>query len=214
MTTIALIDDHVLIRNALKDLINRFDGFEVVLTASNGQDLIAQLQTQPAPDIALIDINMPVMNGFATASFLTANFPSVKIIALSVNDDDESIIKMLRCGAVAYLLKDAETLQLKQTLQEVHTYGYYHNDLVTNTLMKSLRTQPKNHSKALVLLNGREAEFLKLACSELTYKEIADEMCLAPRTIDGYREQLFDKLSVKSRVGLVLFAIRNGVIQI
>ena len=214
MTTIALIDDHVLIRNALKDLINRFDGFEVLLTASNGQDLIAQLQTQPAPDIALIDINMPVMNGFATASFLTANFPSVKIVALSVNDDDESIIKMLRCGAVAYLLKDAETLQLKQTLQEVHTYGYYHNDLVTNTLMKSLRTHPKTIAKALVLLNEREAEFLKLACSERTYKEIADQMCLAPRTIDGYREQLFGKLSVKSRVGLVLFAIRNGVIQI
>lgn len=214
MTTVALIDDHSLIRNALKELINRFEDFNVIIDASNGQDFIDQLKLKSHPEIALLDINMPVMDGFATANFLNTYFPDIKILALTVNDDDESIIKMLRCGAVGYLLKDTEPLQLKMALREVNIKGYYHNDLVTNSLMKSLKPKTKNFTKPIFAFQSREEEFLKLACTELTYKEIADKMCLSPRTIDGYRENLFEKLEIKSRVGLVLFAIKNGIIEL
>jgi two-component system, NarL family, invasion response regulator UvrY len=213
MTKIALIDDHTLIRNALKELINRFEGFEVCLDAANGKEFIDCLKHTSLPDIALVDINMPVMNGYDTATFLHQNFPEIKIIALSVNDDDESIIKMLRCSAVGYLLKDTETQQLQFALKEVVKKGYYHSDLVRNTLMKNLKGEQSVAKRTFNTFQGREEEFLELACSELTYKEIADRMCLSPRTIDGYRENLFIKFDLKSRVGLVLFAIKNGFVK-
>ena len=209
MTTLALIDDHALIRKALKDLINHFENFEVVLDAANGKDFIDQLQTYAAPDIVLVDINMPVMDGYATAKYISKNHLSTKIIALTVNDDDESIIKMLRAGAAGYLLKDTDTKQLKETLEEVAKNGYFHSDLVRNTMVKSLQPQPINAPKSI--FRDREVEFLKFACTELTYKEIADKMCVSPRTVDGYRENLFEKLQIKSRVGLVLFALKNEI---
>jgi two-component system, NarL family, invasion response regulator UvrY len=214
MTTVALIDDHSLIRDALKELINRFDDFEVIIDVSNGQEFIDSLQKNQAPDIALLDINMPVLDGFESAKHLSIHFPNIKILALSVNDDDESIIKMLRCGAVGYLLKDSETAHLRLALQEVAAKGYFHNDLVTNSLMKSIKPSIVSFSKPTFTFQGREEEFLKFVCTELTYKEIADRMCLSPRTVDGYRESLFDKLEIKSRVGLVLFAIKNGIIAV
>jgi DNA-binding NarL/FixJ family response regulator len=214
MTSIALIDDHALIRNALKELINRFDDFDVTIDASNGQAFIDQLKTCPLPDIALIDINMPIMNGFETAHYITKNFPSIKVLALTVDDDDKSIIKMIRAGAVGYLLKDSETIQLKTTLKEVLLNGFYHNELITSSLIKSLKPPQIGTARTTLNFHGREEEFLRWACTELTYKEIADRMCLSPRTIDGYRESLFEKLELKSRVGLVLFAIRNGVVQL
>lgn len=215
MTKIALIDDHSLIRNALKELINRFEGFEVCLDAGNGRDFIEKLKNDVAlPIIALVDINMPVMDGYETATFLQQNFPEIKVLALSVNDDDESIIKMLRCGAVGYLLKDAETSQLEFALHEVLKKGFYHNDLVMNSMMKSIKSGQQNIKEKSFMFQSREEEFLRLACSELTYKEIADRMCISPRTVDGYRESLFDKLEIKSRVGLVLFAIKNGIVII
>ncbi len=214
MTTIALIDDHALIRNALKELINRFDGFQVSLDAANGQEFIEKLKTNPVPDIALVDINMPVMNGFLTTSYITKHYPNVKSMALSVNDDDQSIIRMLRAGAVGYVLKDSETAQLNTALVEVKTKGYFHNDLVTNTLIKSVNPKPSDYTRLPIVFQGREQEFLKLACTELTYKEIADNMCISPRTVDGYREHLFEKLDIRSRVGLVIFAIRHGIVLV
>jgi two-component system, NarL family, invasion response regulator UvrY len=213
--TIALIDDHTLIRNALKELINQFENFAVTIDAANGQEFIAQLKTQPAPHIALVDINMPILDGFATTSFLTKHYPQIKALALTVSDDDESILKMLRAGAVGYLLKDTEPTQLKTALCEVAENGYYHSELVSNALVKSLRTpRTTPASKSLLDLQNREEEFLKWCCTELTYKEIADRMCVSPRTVDGYRDALFEKLRIKSRVGLALFSIKNGLVQI
>ncbi|TAG72543.1 MAG: DNA-binding response regulator [Runella slithyformis] len=212
--TVALIDDHTLIRNALKELINQFEDFAVTIDAANGQDFIAQLKVQPAPHIALVDINMPILDGFATTAFLTQNYPQIKVLALTVNDDDESIIKMLRAGAVGYLLKDTEPAQLKTALYEVNKNGFYHTELVNNVLVKSLKQRPMPVSKPLFGLQRREEDFLKWCCTELTYKEIADRMCVSPRTIDGYRDALFEKLRIKSRVGLALFSLRNGIVNL
>lgn len=215
MTTVALVDDHALIRNALKELINRFTDFEVTIDVANGQELIKALeQTPQPPDIALIDINMPIMDGFATAAHLQAHYPSIKMLALTVNDDDESVIKMLGLGAVGYLLKDAETDDLQAALVALVTDGYYHNELIHNSLLRAAKPANARLLMPVISLQGREEEFLRLACTELTYKEIADRMCLSPRTIDGYRDTLFEKLGLRSRVGLVLFAIRNDIVRL
>lgn len=214
MITVALVDDHTLIRHALIELINRFDNFQVTLDTGNGHDFIEKLTREILPDIALIDINMPGMNGYEVTAYLCKNYPGIIPIALSVDDNEESIIRMLRCGAKGYLLKDSEPSHLKLALDEISQKGYFHSDLVSNTLLKSIQTDAKARSKPLVQFQAREEEFIHLACSEYTYKEIADKMCISPRTVDGYRESLFEKLEVKSRVGLVMFAIRNRLVMI
>lgn len=214
MTSVAIADDHHLIRQALIELINRFDGFRVIFDAPDGGQFLAKFKENPMPDIALIDINMPILDGYKTTEFISQNYPSVKPIALSVDDNEESIIKMLRLGAKGYILKDTETSDFNLALNEIKNRGYYHSDLVSNTLLKSLK--PLNGQKQSFQLHfqAREEEFLHLACTELTYKEIADKMSISPRTVDGYRENLFVKLDVKSRVGLVLFAIKNRIVII
>lgn len=215
MTKVALVDDHQLIRNALAELINKFDGYEVIHEARDGSQFLTQLKAYEQPDIALVDINMPNMDGYETAKRLTEEYPDIKILALSVEDDEEAIIKMLRSGSKGYLLKDTPTKEFKLALDEIKNKGYYHSDLVTNTLLNSIKPSQNGKSiKPLIQYQAREEEFLQLACSELTYKEIADKMCVSPRTIDGYRENLFFKLDVKSRVGMVLFAIKNEIVAL
>ena len=128
-------------------------------------------------------------------------------------DDEKSIIRMIKAGARGYVLKDADPAELRKAFDDVVAKGYYYSDLVSGVLVQSLHYDDAGNQKKIII-NDRETEFLKLACTELTYKEIADRMCLAPRTIDGYREALFEKLKVKSRVGLVVYAIRNGFVKI
>lgn len=211
---IALVDDHSLLRSGLAELINGFAGYHVVLEAGNGRELTERLDPQNPPDVVLLDINMPVMDGYATAEWLRDHHPGVKFLALSMDDHETSIIRMLRCGASGYVLKDAETSEFRTALDTLTARGFYYSALVTGALMNSLNgTAPApGKTPAHAPLNARELEFLKFCCTELTYKEIADKMCLSVRTIDGYREDLFQKLGVRSRVGLVLYAIRAGLV--
>ncbi len=214
---IALVDDHHLLRHGLAELINSFEGYHVHLEAGNGREFTQRLQAQDLPDIALLDIHMPFMDGYATAEWLRLNHPSVKVLALTMEDTEAAIIRMLRCGALGYVLKDAETTELRLALDTLMDRGFYHSELVTNTLMSSLKVDEATPSHAPPVrpkLNPRELDFLKYCCSELTYKEIADRMCLSVRTIDGYREDLFTKLGVRSRVGLVMYAIRQGLVAL
>jgi DNA-binding NarL/FixJ family response regulator len=217
VTTIALVDDHRLLRNGLAELINGFPGYRVHFEAGNGRELIEKLKTPPPPDVVLLDINMPEMDGFATAEWLRANYPAVKVLALSMDDQETAIIRMLRAGASGYVLKDSETSEFRVALDTLTTKGFYYSDYVANTLMHSLQmpqTGPAAVPEPTILLNAREKEFLSLVCTELTYKEIADKMCLSTRTIDGYREELFNKLGVRSRTMLVLFAIKRGLVNL
>lgn len=211
---VGLIDDHQLINQALVAMVNSYEGYAVVLQAFNGTDMIKKLQTiEEDPDIILLDVNMPLMNGFETAAWLTANKPLINLLALSMNDDDISLIKMMRSGCKGYLLKESSNNELKKALDEVMTKGYYYNEFVTGKLIHTLN---KNDDSLLtqVKLNEKETEFLKMACTEMTYKDIAAKMFVSERTIDGYRDSLFDKLHIKTRVGLVLYAIKQGVVQV
>ncbi len=213
--TVVLVDDHALLRKGLAGLVKDLD-YDVLFEADNGDDFIAKLQTNPAPDIVLLDINMPKKDGYDTALWLKRNKPDIKVLALSMYDDENAIIRMLKNGAKGYILKDTEPAELNAAIQALLTKGFYYSEMVTGRLIHTINTMDEEHSDAknILGLNERETEFLKLAASEMTYKEIAEQMHLSPRTIDGYRDALFEKLELKSRVGLVLFAIKNGIVKV
>jgi two-component system invasion response regulator UvrY len=214
--SLAIVDDHKLFRDGIAELINGFTNYQVIIEADNGQDFIYQLQAGNIPDIVLLDINMKQMDGFETAAWLKEHHPEIKIMALSMYENENAIIRMLRLGARGYLLKDIRKQELEQALSSLVSKGYYYTEMVTGKLIHALSNlgeeKPGASLKELVSLNQRETEFLKLACTELTYKDIADKMCLSIHTIDGYRDALFEKLNVKSRVGLVVYAIRNKIV--
>lgn len=215
MIRVALVDDHVLLRNALANLINSFDGYTVLFEANNGKHFTEMLQPDNIPEIVILDITMPVMNGFETASWISSHHPQIKVIALSMQHDENTIIRMLRCGTRGYLLKDTEPDDLKKALDDVSAKGIYINDILCRNIVQSAHPSEnteENEQKVLMNLSEREKEFLRWLCTDKSYKEIAAEMYLSPRTIDGYRDSLFDKLNVGSRVGLVLFAIRNKIV--
>jgi len=213
---IAIVDDHKLFRDGLAELINGFSGYSVIMEADNGRDFIEQLDKQGVPDIILLDINMKEMDGFETAAWLGEHYPEVKILVLSMYENENAIIRMLRSGARGYVLKDIRKQELEQALSALVTKGYYYTEMVTGKLIHAIHTsnheRPGQTRKDLVSLNNREIEFLKLVCTESTYKDIADKMCLSVHTIDGYRDELFEKLNVKSRIGLVLYAIKNKIV--
>ncbi len=215
-THVALVDDHVLLRNGLASLVKSFGEYGVLFEANNGKRFIEQLQPRSLPDIVLLDINMPEMDGYDTALWLKKNHPEVKVLALSMYDNENAIIRMFKAGAKGYILKDCDPAELRTALDSIVRKGYYYSEMVTGRLIHTINQLDEEESniKQLVQLNEREIEFLKLACTEMTYKEIADKMFLSPRTIDGYRDALFEKLNVKTRVGLVMYAIRNGIVSI
>lgn len=215
MYTIALADDHVLLRKGLVSLVENL-GYKVILEVDNGQQLTEQIQAGVHPDLVLMDINMPVKDGYETTKWLKNNAPLTKVLALSMYDDESAIIRMLKNGAKGYILKDSEPGELRTAIESILSKGFYYSEMVTGRLIHSINTMDDEDSPAKNLsgLNEREIDFLKLAATELTYKEIAEQMHLSPRTIDGYRDALFEKLNLKSRVGLVLFAIKNGLVKI
>jgi DNA-binding NarL/FixJ family response regulator len=216
MHKIAITDDHTMLRKGLANLINTFDGFNVMLEAGNGKELMNVLDPKNLPDIVLLDVHMPEMDGYDTANWLRNTYPQISILALSMMDSESAIIRMIKNGARGYILKDMEPSELKEALQAVITKGYYYNDLVTGKLIFSINKLGSEEKEIMTLLNmsDKEIQFLKMAATELTYKEIADQMGVGVRTVDGYRENLFEKLKVRSRVGLVIFAIKNRIISV
>ncbi|WP_088324326.1 response regulator transcription factor [Polaribacter tangerinus] len=207
--SVVIVDDHTLLSQAIAGMVNTFPKFKVLYTCKNGQEVIDKFSASPknVPDLVLMDINMPIMNGIETTSWITENHETVNVMALSVEDEDTTILKMLKVGAIGYLLKDTEKHVLEKALTEIVENGFYHTKNVTNLLMKSVSGENNNE----IVFKDREIKFMRLSCSELTYKEIADKMCLSPKTIDGYRDVLFTKLNVKNRVGMVMYAIKNKI---
>lgn len=218
MLKVALVDDHVLMRDALAKLINSLNGYTVLFCAGNGAQFREMLGSGNEPDLVLMDVMMPGMNGFETTAWLTTHYPDVKVIALSMQHDERAVIRMLRNGAKGYLLKDTDVDELKTAMYEVANKGIYMNDILYKNIVHSIagNQQPTEEAEKQIALDMTEREkvFLRWLCTEKSYKEIAAEMYLSPRTIDGYRDALFDKLKVSSRVGLVLFAIRNELVQV
>lgn len=204
--SIAIVDDHTLFRKGVTALMNEFDELEIVFEANNGQHLQQLIANNPLPNVVLMDINMPVMDGYETTAWLKVRYPSIKVLALSMFEDDEAVIKMIKYGACGYVLKESKPREVLEAIKAIYTKGFYINELVSGKLIRSVA-----NTESKPQLTKNELEFLKLCCSELTYKEIADKMFISPRTVDNYRESLFQKLNLKSRTGLVLYAIQHEV---
>jgi two-component system, NarL family, invasion response regulator UvrY len=211
--TVIMADDHVLLRDALASLINSFPQFSVIKVAANGAELIQIIQGGDVPNIVLLDLNMPKMDGFETASWLKVHHPDIRILVLTMYDSEIALIRLLQVGVRGFLKKDIHPLELRDALLAVSENGYYYSHQTTGKLGSLF--QKTNDSKSPIeksFLNEIEITFIKYACSEMTYKEIAMKMNLTPRVIDNYRDSLFDKLDVKSRVGLAIYAVKNGVV--
>ncbi len=210
---VIIIDDHLLFSQSLKFLINSFEEYTVVDSFENGKDFIDSVMANKVNtdeiELVLLDVNMPVLDGLKTMEWIKKNRGDLKVIALSVNDDEETIIKMIKNGAKGYLLKDTSPKIFEEALKTVTDKGFFFTELVSGLLVNRLDNNNQKHE-----LKDKEIVFIKHACTEKTYKEIADEMCLSPKTIDGYRENLFCKLELKTRIGLVLYAIKNKIVCI
>jgi len=209
--TIAIVDDHILIEQAIKGIIANFENFETICECENGQELIDKINTYNVlPDIVLLDISMPVMDGFQTADWLQKNHPEVLVMVLSMQNDEQSVIRMVRNGAKSYLLKNSHPRELESALLKLVENGFYYPEWASKIIFSSIN---KTSNEALSKLTDREKEFLKYTITEKSYKEIAELMFCSPRTVESYRDNLFEKLNLKTRVGLAVYAIKNGYDQ-
>ncbi len=213
---IYLVDDHIIVRNALKDLIEKLGPYSVVSEFDNGEDFLNKINLSNLPDLIVMDLSMPKMDGLETMKNLHAKKIQVPVLILTLNEDEDVIIQLFRMGARGYLTKNSSSSSMKLALEEIFRTGYFHNEFLKLSLENN-STKPKPSPSELILqkISGREKEFLKLVCdeNEYTYEQIADKMRVNMRTVDGYRESLFEKFSIKSKTGLVLFVLKNKLYE-
>lgn len=211
--TVVIVDDHLLFAQSLESLISKLEDYNVLAILKNGKELTRYyLHKRRIPDLVLLDVKMPVMDGIQTMQWLKENRPNQKVLALTMEDDEETIIKMLRAGAKGYLLKDIHPENFEFAMKMVVEQGFYYSGKIENAIKNSEEIERGKNLQDK--LTSRERVFLKFACSELTYKDIAIEMGLSPKTVENYRETVFRKLEVKTRVGLVIYCIKNKLFKI
>ena len=214
---IAIADDHAIFRKGLVRLLDT-DRFELLFDVGDGKALIENIRFA-VPDIVIMDIKMPGMNGYEAVAWLRANHPLVKILVLSTIEDEESVVRMLQLGVKGYLTKIMEPEDLHAALRTILRDEYYFTDIVTNRLIHAVQSgeHPDGSIVSHELWNGlseRQKDFVKYACSEMIYEEIAAKMDLSPKTIDRYRDIVFERFNVRSRVGLVLYAIKHNIVMV
>ncbi len=205
---VAVVDDHTLFRSGLASLIEEFDQINLVFEAKNGIEFQEKLKNSPTLQVVLMDINMPIMDGYSTTKWIKMNYPAINVLALSMFEDEKAIIGMLKAGAGGYLLKESKPSELLHAIRTINEKGVYINELVSGRLLNALKQERQP------IFSDRELTFLQYCSTELTYKEIASEMNVSPRTVDNYRESLFAKLNIKSRTGLVVYGIKNNWIAL
>ena len=207
--TVAYAEDHTAVRLSIINYIHDLGGVRVVMDANNGLALLALLEAaETLPDICMLDIKMPEMDGFELLSKLKEQWPSLKTLVLSTFSEELYVIKMIRAGVNGYLTKDCDPEEIKQALISIHTHGIYYSELFASNMQVSL--QP--HGPILPDFSGKELQFLKHCCSDLTYAQIARAMKTTPKSAEGMRDSLFKKLKINSRVMLALFAVRSGIV--
>lgn len=213
---ITLVDDHVVVRSGLRSLLEVLGDYQVVNEYSNGEQLVKALEAgETRPDILIMDLEMPVMDGEATMVWLQKNRPDLKSLILTWDADEKKIIKLFRLGVRGYLIKSCTADVLKKAIDDTYVSGYYHSELLQTAIMKQSQTEIEEQELNF-RVSDRELMFLQLVCDkeEYTYDNIADIMQVHRRTVDGYRESLFEKFKIKSKTGLVMFAIKHGFVRI
>lgn len=212
---LAIADDHKIFREGLKATLEDCVGLNILFEAANGIELVKQLAFKN-PDIVLMDIKMPEMDGMEATTYIHEHFNHVKILALSMFNEDKYIIDIMKAGASGYLLKDAEPQEIIDAVFTVYKKGFYFNEHLSVTLIKQLMGKSPIHikSKDETELNERETEVLKLICQEKQNTEIANKLFLSVRTVEGYRTKLLEKTGSKNIVGLVIYAIKKHIIDV
>ena len=212
---IALVDDHTVLVNALSELINRWDGFHVIFTAANGMEMQDRIKKMGKPDILILDLNMPKMDGYQSAGWIKNNYPDILILVLTMFDSEIPLIRLLQQGVKGFIKKDIHPDELKTALATLKEEGYYYPAQAVGKMVNLFQLNRQNKRELETKsLSPLELEFMNLVCTDLTYKEIAIRLNLSPKTIDALREQLFIRFDVKSRVGLALYAVKNGVFHL
>ncbi|MFN8288945.1 MAG: response regulator transcription factor [Chitinophagaceae bacterium] len=217
---LGIVDDHNLFRKGLIKLIHLGDKesrYKIIFEAANGTDLKEKLDKRQLPDIILMDIDMPETDGYEAVEWLKKNYPEINVLVISMFETEQSIIKMLRYGVKGYLSKDIEVEDIHMALEAIINKGFYYSDTVTGAMAHSIQindTDSKTKMRSANDLSDHEKDFIKFSCSDMTYQEIAEKMHLSPKTIDGYRDALFKRFNVKSRVGLAMYAVKNGLFKL
>lgn len=206
---IGIVDDHLLFTKALAKLITSNSRFEICLTATGGKELQSKIKdTETLPDIVLMDVNIQDSSGIEQTKWLKEYYPDIKILALSMDGNHVTIVRMIRAGVCGYLLKDMAPEKFIDALSIVYAKGFYHSELVGDAMLQNMNAEEN------VTLKEKELKFLEFVCTDKTYKQIAAEMYLSPKTIDKYRESLFSKFNVKSRTALALFSVKKGYVDL
>ena len=210
---VVIADDHILVRKALIRLVNSFDEYSVAYDVSGGNELKEKMSKSVLPDVVMMDVNMPNGNGIDAAGWMHKTYPQIKVLALSMQGDEETIIRMLKAGAKGYILKTMEPEELKVSLDSVLKNDFYLPEIISGKLIRGLQNYAGIDERE-VLLTEKEKTFLGYLATELSNKEIAAKMFVSPRTIDDYRLNLCEKFNVRTRIGLVLYGIKKGLIEI
>jgi DNA-binding NarL/FixJ family response regulator len=211
---IAIADDYKIYRDGLKVGLTADENIEIVGEADNGEDLLKLLETH-SPDVILMDLKMPIMDGMEATKLVRQKYPQIKVLVITMYEDDKFIIHMMENGANGYLLKNSEPDEILKSIYAVKENGYYFNDVVNKALLKKLvlKNNLKPSFNQNIDLTEREQEVLKLICEEKTAAEIAKEIFLSPRSVEGIRQRLIEKIGVRNTAGLVMFAVKNGLVS-
>jgi len=217
---VAIVDDHNLFRKGLIKLIGLADKdnkYTILFEAENGNELIDKLNRRSLPDIVIMDIDMPGMNGYETVNWLRNYHPEINILVISMFESEKEILRMMKLKVNGYLSKNIKVEDMHNALEAIMSKGFYYTDKVSGIMADELQKEPGNGNADLVKhiqLSENERKFIRLACTELTYQQIAEKMNLSVKTIEGYREALFQRFNFKNRVGLAMFAVKNNLVNI
>lgn len=210
---VALVDDHILLLNGLANVIDSFDGYKVVIKANNGLEFIEEMKISPLPDIIVLDYNMPIMDGYDTVCWLIDNYPDIPVLILTMFDSELMLMRMLQLGVQSILKKDVHPTELNYALDAIIAKGYYYPQSVSGKIATMFhKASHKKNVKDAIVFTENEIKFLKWVGTDLPYKRIAEEMCVSERTIENYRASLCDKLALRNRMDLAIFAMKNGII--
>lgn len=216
---IALVDDHTLFRGVLADMIDQLGGYKVVVEAGDGSEFVKAIENGAHVAVAIVDLHMPVMDGYQTLEWIRANSPGTRALALTFERTEEAMVRALRAGACGFLRKDVGKNEFKEALDQVATLGHYHNEMPQEQM--GLVAEPttnyeRSRNNVHAQITEREVEFIRLVCDEkeYTYDQVSERMHVHRRTVDGYRESVFDKFNIKSKAGLVIFAYKWGILKV
>ncbi|MCI0750783.1 MAG: response regulator transcription factor [Flammeovirgaceae bacterium] len=205
-----IADDHSLFRKAMVALIKTLPRVSEVKDAENGRELLALVKQDP-PDVCVVDLQMPVMDGEETTTRILSSYPNVKVIILTMEDHEKLIIQMIERGAHAFLHKTTNPDELEKAINSVVDKDFYHNDLVASAMRRNLKDKSK--AKLNEELSDREINIIKFVCDELTNKEIGEKLSLSERTIETHRSRIMEKLNLKTAIGLVKYAYEQGIVE-